>query len=71
MLRVPPTTTVGAHAFTTVYYTGNSVVRLVTKLRCPHCRRELKATDIDLDFGDVHLICRGCHRDVLVIGAAS
>jgi hypothetical protein len=50
---------------------GTSTVRLAANLRCPHCSRKLHATDVEVDFGDVQLICQGCHRDVLTIGAAS
>jgi|AmaraimetFIIA100_FD_contig_31_55782746_length_706_multi_8_in_0_out_0_2 hypothetical protein len=50
---------------------GTCAVRLANNLRCPHCQRKLHATDVDLDFGDVRLICQGCYRDVLTIGSAS
>jgi hypothetical protein len=39
-------------------------------LRCPHCGRELQATDVDADAFGLFLICRGCHKDVLTVGAA-
>jgi hypothetical protein len=50
-------------------FSGACEAQLASKLRCPHCMRLLRATDIDVDFGDVRLICRGCHRDILMIRA--
>jgi hypothetical protein len=55
----------------TFAYAGNYEVRLAASIKCPHCGRKLHATDIEADFGDVKLICAGCHRDVLTIGSAS
>jgi hypothetical protein len=53
-------------------YAGNYAVRLAANLRCPFCQRQLHATDVEVvEFGNVHLICRGCHKDVLTIGSAS
>ena len=51
--------------------TGRHAVRLATDTRCPHCTRRLRASDVEADFGEVRLICGGCHRDALVIGSAA
>jgi hypothetical protein len=40
-------------------------------MHCPHCSRQLSATDIKADSGQVQLICAGCHRDILVIESES
>ena len=50
-------------------FNGACETQLATNLRCPHCMRLLRATDVDADFGDVRLVCQGCHRDVLTIRA--
>ena len=55
----------------TFVFTGSYTVKLTVGLKCPHCSRQLHASDIELDFGDVKLICAGCHKDVLTIGSAS
>jgi hypothetical protein len=50
--------------------TGNYEVRLASGLKC-RCGWDLRPTDVEVDFGEVRWICSGCHRDVLIIGAAS
>jgi hypothetical protein len=67
MLARNPTPT----AVTTYARVGSHVVRLTVNMKCPHCTRPLQATDVEVDFGDVRLICAGCHKDVLTIEAAS
>jgi hypothetical protein len=49
---------------------GRSQIRLAAGTKCPHCGRRLHATDVEADFGDVRLVCVGCHGDVLIIGGA-
>jgi hypothetical protein len=44
-------------------------VRLTNGLACPHCGRTLRASDAEIDDHAVFVICAGCHRDVLTIGA--
>jgi hypothetical protein len=56
-----------AKATTAYPHPGDYAVRLIGGLLCPHCRRELRATDVDLDRHGGVLICRGCHRDVATI----
>jgi hypothetical protein len=65
MLMKSPT----AQPVTTYARAGDHAVRLAANLRCPHCQRQLHATDIDADLGGVRIICAGCHRDVLTIEA--
>ena len=43
----------------------------VGDLRCGHCGRVVQAFDVDLDDGDVRVICAGCHRDLLHIERAA
>jgi hypothetical protein len=48
----------------TVYGAGRTIK--LAPLRCPYCRRELRATDVELlDHGDARIVCPGCHRDLL------
>jgi hypothetical protein len=47
--------------------TGKYEVLLAGRATCPHCTRLLHASDVTADFGDVTLVCGGCHKDVLVI----
>jgi hypothetical protein len=67
MLSKSPTTRCPTISFA---WAGHCAVRLVGGLKCPHCARQLRATDVELDFGDVRLVCNGCFRDVLTIGDA-
>lgn len=67
MLMKSPTTT--PEPVMTYARTGRHAVRLATDTRCPHCTRRLRASDVEADFGEVRLICGGCHRDVLVTTA--
>jgi hypothetical protein len=50
---------------------GKHEVLLADSTMCPHCSRFLRASDVIADFGDVSLVCGGCHKDVLVIRGAS
>jgi len=53
-------------------WAGNrTAARLTPGMHCPHCSRQLSATDIKADSGQVQLICAGCHRDILVIESES
>jgi hypothetical protein len=63
---------------TTYARTGNTTVRLATGIACPHCSRELKASDVEVFVTDsdeyfgnnvevTQLICTRCHNDVLLI----
>jgi hypothetical protein len=45
-------------------------VLLAGGAECPHCSRLLHASDVIADFGDVSLVCGGCHGDVLIIRSA-
>lgn len=45
-------------------YPREHAVWVIGGLRCPHCRRELKATDIDLDRFGGTVVCAGCHQDI-------
>jgi hypothetical protein len=51
--------------------TGKYEVLLAGGTTCPHCSRLLRADDVVADFGDVSLVCGGCHKDVLVIRSAA
>jgi hypothetical protein len=51
--------------------TGKYEVRLAGRTACPHCAQLLHASDVTADFGEVTLICGGCHKDVLVIRSAA
>jgi hypothetical protein len=51
----------------TVAFPGGNRVWLAAGLRCSHCGRPLHAGDVAADFGDVTMICTGCHRDILTI----
>jgi hypothetical protein len=42
-------------------------VWLTAGMLCPHCKRRLRAADVNAAFGDFTLICTGCHHDVLTI----
>jgi hypothetical protein len=55
----------------TFAFVGNYAVRLAANLKCPHCTKPLRACDVEANFGDVRIVCSGCFKDVLVIGAAS
>lgn len=48
-------------------FAGDKLVTLTGGLFCPNCRRELHATNIEVDASRVRIICAGCHRDILVI----
>jgi hypothetical protein len=50
-----------------VAFPGGARVWLAGGLLCPHCRRQLSATDVAVDDGDVTLICAGCHRDLVTV----
>jgi hypothetical protein len=39
-------------------------------IACPHCRRTLRAHDVEPIDGALRLICGGCHRDLLVVEIA-
>jgi hypothetical protein len=47
------------------------VVRVARGLRCPHCRRLIRASDIDINLVSlgVILICRrdNCHQNVMEV----
>jgi hypothetical protein len=69
MLTKPQTTPRPATSFA---HTGDYKVRLATGIACPHCERELTATDIVADFAiepAVQIVCPACHRDILIVGA--
>ena len=68
MLAKSPTDTKPA---TTFVYAGRYAVRLAASLKCPHCTRPLHASDVEVDFGAVRIVCQGCHCDVLIVGATS
>jgi hypothetical protein len=51
----------------TFAFSGDSTVRLARNVPCPHCGRFFHASDAEVTFGSVTLICAGCHVDVLVI----
>jgi hypothetical protein len=56
----------------TFAFSGTATVRLVRNVPCPFCGRFFHASDFEVAFGAVSLICAGCHKDVLSItGAAS
>ena len=63
------TTTAPAMVFARVGY--KSEVWLITRVNCPYCARQLKATDVRADYGQAQLICAGCHRDILIIESES
>jgi len=48
---------------------GPYEVRLANGLTCPHCGHALRASDVGIHGHAVLMICRGCHRDVLIIGS--
>jgi hypothetical protein len=51
-------------------HVGGRDVRLATGLDCPHCGRELQASDVSTDEDKATwLTCQGCHRDLLLIEA--
>jgi hypothetical protein len=59
--------------------TGAYEVLLAGGTTCPHCSRLLRADDVVIvdvgdvsaGFGDVSLVCGGCHNDVLIIRGAA
>ena len=54
-----------------VAFVGRYKIWLAGGTTCPQCGRRLHASDVEVDFGDVRLICGACHRNVLTIGSAS
>jgi transposase-like protein len=48
-------------------FAGSRAVRLAHHVHCPPCQRELQASDVYLIGEETHLVCSGCHRDVLTI----
>ncbi len=60
--------TAGEQAKTSFAWAGHHRVRLVDGTRCPHCGQSLHPTGVSIaDFGEVRLVCHGCHRDVLSV----
>jgi hypothetical protein len=51
-----------------VAFSDGCTVRLAPNLHCPHCGRELQASDVEgvLDR-DVVMICVSCHVDVMSV----
>ena len=46
----------------------DAAVRLVAGVRCPYCRRELRAQDAELyDDGDLRIVCCCCHGDIFAV----
>lgn len=54
---------------TSFAFDGDYAIRLVKGLRCPHCQRELTASDdIGCDlFGGVVIECSGCDLQILAV----
>ena len=46
-------------------------VRFAGGIHCPHCVRQLHATDIEVDDFDMRLLCSGCARELLAVEAQS
>ena len=47
---------------------GDNCIIQAARLACPHCRRALRAHDVEeTGGGSIQIICPGCHRDLLVI----
>ena len=67
MLSKPPS----ASPATTFSLSGNRQVRLARSLPCPHCGRELRASDVVIGANHTALICDGCHQDVVTIEQVS
>jgi hypothetical protein len=42
------------------------ILSIAEGLCCPHCRTKVRACDVDLPERGVRIICRECHRDVLI-----
>jgi hypothetical protein len=55
----------------TFAFSGDSTVRLARNVPCPFCGRFMHASDVEVVFGSVFVICAGCHADVLVITGRS
>ena len=56
----------------TFAFSGDSTVRLARNVPCPHCGRFLHASDFEVTFSAVTIICAGCHNDIgSVVGARS
>jgi hypothetical protein len=51
----------------TFAFAGSSTVRFARNVPCPFCGRHLHASDFDVTFGTVTLICQDCHADILEI----
>jgi hypothetical protein len=64
MLSKPPNNNDPPSTFA---FAGASTVRLARNVPCPHCGRFLHASDVEVTFGAVTIICNGCHADFLVI----
>jgi hypothetical protein len=50
---------------------GSHTVRMISGLRCPHCQTEIRPNDVEETGDGLLLICRHCHRDILVVEEAS
>ncbi len=68
MLSKSPNNTVSPD--TTFAFAGDSTVRLARAVPCPFCRKYLHASDVEVTFGVVTVICSGCHNDILIITGA-
>jgi transcription elongation factor Elf1 len=70
LMKTPTPKPVTATSFA---FARNYAVRLATGIKCPHCGRELRATDITVDdfAGTTKIVCQSCHQDALVIEATS
>jgi hypothetical protein len=48
-------------------FVGRQRVWLAAGATCPHCKGQLFASDVELDFGQVGFACRCCFRDFLTV----
>ena len=51
---------------TAAYNAGSKVT--LAPLTCPFCANQIRAADAELyDNGDLRIICRACHVDILAV----
>jgi hypothetical protein len=48
-------------------FVGKHRIWLAAGTTCTHCKGQLFASDVVLDFGQVGFTCRCCFRDVLTV----
>jgi hypothetical protein len=51
----------------TTAFPGEHFVWVAAGVHCSHCKRELRATDVDVDRDGAVLRCNRCHQDILKI----